>query len=110
MGIQAGGKAVKKVSIVNDNFYAARDSFLVVSVLAVPGASKSEIREVHDRRLKIHIAAAPEKNKANDELRSFLAKQLGCAKKEVIIVSGEKSRFKSVQVPLYAKEKLCSLL
>ena len=87
-------------------FFTLTDVAVRLYVLAVPGASKSEVKEVRNSRIRIRIAATPEENKANEELRSFLAKILGCAKKEVVIVSGEKSRFKTVEVPLFVKEKI----
>jgi len=82
------------------------DGFLFLSVKAVPGASKSELGEVRDGRLKVRIAAAPEDGKANEELRSFLAKTLGLPKKDVVLVSGEKSRLKILRLPASAREKL----
>ena len=80
--------------------------FLYLDIKAVPGASKSAIGEVTEGRLKVRIAAAPEDGKANEELRSFLAKTLGLAKKDVILESGEKSRLKTVRLPATVREKL----
>jgi uncharacterized protein (TIGR00251 family) len=60
--------------------------------------------------LKIKIAAPAEEDKANEEIRSFLSKYLDCAKKDVLLVAGEKSRLKTVAVPFYTKEKLESLI
>ena len=79
-------------------------------IRAAPGSSKTEIKAIQEGRLKIRIAAAPEDNKANEELRSFLAKTLGCAKKDVALCSGEKSRLKTLILPLSAKEKLEELI
>ncbi|MCL2473208.1 MAG: DUF167 domain-containing protein, partial [Treponema sp.] len=61
-------------------------------------------------RLKIRIAAAPEDGKANEELRSFLAKTLGLRKNDIIIESGEKSRQKTLRLPLSVKGKLDTIL
>jgi len=82
------------------------DGFLFLDVKAVPGASKSALGEVRDGRLKVRIAAAPEDGKANEELRSFLAKALELPKKDVVLVSGEKSRLKTLRLPVSAREKL----
>ncbi|MDR1802004.1 MAG: DUF167 domain-containing protein [Treponema sp.] len=82
------------------------DGFLFLSVKAVPGASKSALGEVRDGRLKVRIAAAAEDGKANEELRSFLAKTLALPKKDIVLVSGEKSRLKTLRLPVSAKEKL----
>ena len=80
--------------------------FLFLSIRVVPGASKSSIVEVKDDKLKIRIAAVPEDGKANEELRSFLAKALALPKRDIVIVSGEKSRIKIVRLPVSAEEKL----
>ena len=83
---------------------------IFLNIKAVPGASKSCIGEVKEGRLKVRIAAAPEDGKANEELRSFLAKLLGLPKKDIETVSGEKSRIKTVRLPVSAKEKLEGLV
>ena len=81
-----------------------------LDIKAVPGASKSALGEVREGRLKVRIAAAPEDGKANEELRSFLAKVLGLPKKEISLEAGEKSRLKTLKLPLFAKERLENLL
>ena len=83
--------------------------FLFLNVKVVPGASKSELAEVRDGRLKVRIAAAPEDGKANEELRSFLAKTLELPRKDIVLVSGEKSRLKTLRLPVSAREKLESM-
>jgi len=71
-----------------------------------PGASKSEITGFRENRLCVRIAAQPEDGKANACLCGFLAKVLGCAKRDVVLVKGEKSRLKTVAVPADCGEKL----
>jgi uncharacterized protein (TIGR00251 family) len=66
-----------------------------LDIKVTPGASKNEILDVREGRLRIRIAAAPEDGKANAELVSFLARTLDVAKKEITIVRGEKSRLKT---------------
>jgi len=80
--------------------------YLLLDIKVVPCASKSCLGEVNDGRLKVRIAAAPEGGKANEELRSFFAKILELPKKDIVIESGEKSRFKTLRLPLAAKTKL----
>ena len=82
---------------------------LYLAIKAVPGASKSTLGDVKEGRLKVRIAAVPEDGKANEELRSFLAKLLGLPKKDLVLVSGEKSRLKTLKLPASSKEKLISL-
>ena len=83
---------------------------LFLDIKAVPGASKSSIGELREGRLKVRIAAAPEDGKANEELRSFLAKTLGLPKKDIVLESGEKSRLKTLRLPASARQKLENIL
>jgi uncharacterized protein (TIGR00251 family) len=79
---------------------------VLLDIKAVPGSSKSQIAGVSENRLRIKIAAAPEDGKANAELRAFLAKTLDCPKKDITLVAGEKSRLKTLALPLAIKEEL----
>ncbi|GBU27307.1 hypothetical protein R84B8_00837 [Treponema sp. R8-4-B8] len=69
-----------------------------LEIKAVPGASKTELAGVKDGRLRIRLAAAAEDGKANTELLNFLSKMIDCPKRDLRIVSGEKSRVKVVEV------------
>ncbi|MDR2133852.1 MAG: DUF167 domain-containing protein [Treponema sp.] len=88
-----------------DIFTLSGDS-IHVDIKAIPGASKNEIAGIRDGRLRVRIAAAPEGGRANTELREFLAKLLGCAKSEVVLLRGEKSRLKTLAFPLACRVKL----
>jgi len=77
-----------------------------LEIKAVPGASKTELAGVKDGRLRIRIAAAPEDGKANAEMLGFLSKALGCPKRELQLLSGEKSRLKTIALPLECKPQL----
>ena len=93
-----------------ESYTRISDGFLFLNVKVVPGASKSELAEVRDGRLKVRIAAAPEDGKANEELRSFLAKTLEIPRKDIVLVSGEKSRLKTLRLPVSAREKIEKLI
>ena len=86
-------------------YQSAGERFLL-DIKAVPGASRTEFSGIKDSRVRIRIAAAPEDGKANGELIAFLAKKLGCAKSEIILYSGEKSRQKTLSLPAAVLEKL----
>jgi len=77
-----------------------------VELKVIPGASKNEFAGVRDERLCVRVAAPPEDGKANACLCEFLAKTLGCAKRDVAVVKGEKSRLKTVEVPAACSERL----
>jgi uncharacterized protein (TIGR00251 family) len=68
----------------------------LLDVKVTPGASKNEILDTREGRLRVKIAAAPEHGKANAALVSFVAETLGIARKDITIIRGEKSRLKTV--------------
>ncbi|MDR3333899.1 MAG: DUF167 domain-containing protein [Treponema sp.] len=80
-----------------------------LDIKALPGSSASQVLDVREGRLRIKIAAAAEDGKANAELCTFLAKRLGCPKKAVTLCSGEKSRFKTVALPIALKDQVEAL-
>ena len=86
------------------------ETAILLDIKAVPGASRTQIAGVQGDRLRVQIAAAPEGGRANAALCAFLAKQLGCAKKDIILQSGEKSRLKTVSFPAGLKGRLEKLL
>jgi len=74
------------------------DEGVVFIVKAVPGSSgPTRICGLLDNMLKIKVSAAPQKQKANQCLLKFLAKQLGIKKNAVSIISGKNSPVKRVQ-------------
>ena len=75
----------------------------------MPGASRSEVSGLRDGALLVRVAAPPEKGKANEELRSCLARALGLPKSAIVLVSGSASRRKRLSIPLEAEAALRSL-
>ena len=74
------------------------DKAVVFTVKVVPGSSRTQFGELLNGMVKIRVAAAPRKGKANKELVDFLAKQLGVRSKAVSIISGHKTAIKRVQI------------
>jgi hypothetical protein len=62
----------------------------------VPKTQQTCFKGVFGNFLKVSVAAAPEKNQANQELVSFLAKFFSLPKSRVVIESGLTSRNKQV--------------
>jgi uncharacterized protein len=74
---------------------------IYLRIKVIPGASKSEIIEImEDETVKIHIAAPPEKGKANIELIRFLSREFGTSKDKIRIISGAGERMKLVKIKL----------
>ncbi|MCB9093094.1 MAG: DUF167 domain-containing protein [Halobacteriovoraceae bacterium] len=64
-----------------------------------PGSSATKILGVYgDQWLKVSISAAPEKGKANKELIRFLSKAIQVPSKNLMIVSGETSPMKIIEI------------
>lgn len=63
-----------------------------------PGARKTAILGVHGGALKIAVAAAPEKGKANKAVVALLADALGLPPSAITIASGETSQDKVVEL------------
>ena len=82
-----------------ENYFHVTENTVHIDLKVSPGASKNEFTGVKDKRLCVRIAAAAQDGKANACLCEFLAKKLGCAKREVVLVKGEKSRLKTVAIP-----------
>lgn len=71
---------------------------VLISVKAVPGASRDEIAGVLGDRLKVRVSAPPEGGKANRAVCAAIAKALGVKPKNVEVVTGHSSPEKSVRV------------
>ena len=72
---------------------------IVFKAKIVPGSSPpTKICGLLGEMLKIKVTAAPEKGKANQQLRNFLAKQLGVKQSAISIISGRNSPVKQVKI------------
>lgn len=63
----------------------------VLAVKAVPGASRSRIAGVLGDALKVTVAAAAEKGKANAALAALLAETFGLSARDVRLTAGATS-------------------
>jgi uncharacterized protein (TIGR00251 family) len=71
-----------------------------------PSSNKSEIKEIKRENIEgkdlnifcISVSAPADKDKANKELAKFLAFEFQTSKKNVIIISGKKDRFKLIKI------------
>jgi uncharacterized protein (TIGR00251 family) len=82
------------------------DNGVIFKVKVVPGSSKTAICGWLDKMIKIKVATAPEKGKANECLLEFLAKQLGVKRRAVGIISGHTSSAKQLHVAEVSAETL----
>ena len=79
----------------------AREGKLALSFKVQPKSPRTEwAGRLEDGTWKVRLAAVAEKGRANAELISFLARELGVARSQVEIVAGATSRVKQVRVAL----------
>lgn len=71
---------------------------VVIAVRVIARAGRSGIAGVRDGALLVRLHAAPVDGAANSELVEVLAAGLAAPKRAVAIVSGERSRRKTIQV------------
>ncbi len=82
---------------VADFFHPTCQGYLV-KLHVVPGARKTGVAGLHGDRLKVKVAAPPEKGRANEELLEFLARALKVPRQALHLTSGATSRAKVVAV------------
>jgi uncharacterized protein (TIGR00251 family) len=73
---------------------------------ASPGAARTEVTGVNQwrRALQVRIGAQPREGEANEELVRFLAEKLGVPRRSVVLVRGERSSTKLIEVHLSVEE------
>lgn len=83
-----------------------------LALKVVPGAARTRVAGMLGERLKIQVAAAPEKGRANVAVESFLAQLLNISTKDVTVIRGETSPFKTVALSNFVgyKEDALALL
>lgn len=80
-----------------------------LSVYVQPGAKKTEVSGTHDGKVKIRVCAPPVEGAANKALLKFLSKTLGLSGSGVKLVSGDKSRHKTVSIDMDEETVLSKL-
>ncbi|NOT00423.1 MAG: DUF167 domain-containing protein [Phycisphaerales bacterium] len=76
----------------------SRDGEIHLHVKAVPGASRTRCLGQFGDRIRIAVAAPPEKGKANKTLVAFLADALNLRKQDVAVIAGLTSPLKTVSI------------
>ena len=71
---------------------------IVLAVRVIPRAGRSGLAGTRDDAVLVRLGAAPVDGAANAELVVVLAEAFGVPRRNVVILSGERSRHKRVQV------------
>lgn len=70
----------------------------LIKVRVLPRSSVSQLLGMEEGIYRIKLAAPPVEGRANRALQTFLAWKLGIPKRNVVIVSGERSRVKLIEI------------
>lgn len=87
-----------------------KNGSLFVRIHVQPRASKNEIVGTHGDSLKVRLTSPPVEGAANSLLIEFIAKKLGTSKSKIEIVSGEKSRHKTLKVEGFTRSEVVRIL
>jgi uncharacterized protein (TIGR00251 family) len=72
------------------------DGHVVLFLYVQPGATRPGVVGRHGAAVKVRVAAAPERGRANDAVTRLLATELGLRPADIEVVSGHASRHKRV--------------
>lgn len=73
---------------------ASDDGTIELNVHVQPGAGRTLIAGRHGAALKVRVAAPPERGRANEAVAKAIADAFGVEVRDVVLISGEKSRTK----------------
>ena len=82
----------------NDSWIQETGDGVVLTVKAVPRASKSEVAGAEGAWLRVRVKAPPVDGKANEALVKFFSSLFGVPKGSVAILSGDTARLKRIRV------------
>lgn len=75
------------------------EGYFILELKVIPKSKETTLVGFEGDVLKVRVAEAPEKGKANDAVMALLAKRLSIPKREVTLISGQSSRHKRVLLP-----------
>jgi uncharacterized protein (TIGR00251 family) len=82
----------------------------IITIKLLPRSSKNQIVGKEGDTVKVRVTPPPVDGKANEALIGLLAKRLRVSKSNIKIVSGRRSKLKSVQVVGLSQEEIAMLL
>ena len=81
-----------------------------IRVKLLPRSSKNQIVGREGDTYKVKVTSPPVDGKANETLIELLAKRLGVSKSTIKIISGERSKLKTVQINGLSQKEITNLL
>lgn len=83
---------------------------VVIDVRVIPRAKRTELRGERDGAVVVRLAAPPVEGAANGALVAFLAERLGLPRRNISIVSGERSPNKRIAISGADPARIAALL
>jgi len=71
---------------------------MFISIKTIPNSKKIEIEKLNETNYRIKLNVPATKGKANEKLIEVLSKYLNVPKSSVAIITGSKSRNKTVEI------------
>jgi len=81
-----------------------------IRVRLTPRSARNEIDGWRDGLLRVRVTAPPVDGKANEALERLIASALGVRKSAVSVVSGTRSREKTIAIEGYSEDEIHDLL
>lgn len=88
-----------------EGFLAQTQQGIILNIKVLPNAGTSVIGEVHGDCLRVRVASAPVKGKANRECQRLLADFFNIKKSQVVFLRGKTTRMKQVLLEGVSKEE-----
>lgn len=85
-------------------------SAVLIDIAVHPRASRARIGPVHGDRVKVAVTSPPVDGEANEAVIELFAKTLRMPRRQVSIVSGQRSRKKTVRIEGARAEEVMALL
>lgn len=79
-------------------WYRYSNGNLILTLYIQPGAKSNEVIGLHGDALKIKLASPPIDGKANKSLLQFIAAQFDIPLRQIKLIRGEKSRYKTIEL------------
>jgi uncharacterized protein (TIGR00251 family) len=79
-------------------YITADEGSVLIRIKVVPGGSRDQIAGTLGDALKIKVSAPPEGGKANAAVCALLARALGVAKRDVVVIAGHTQPHKQIRV------------
>jgi uncharacterized protein len=83
---------------LRNEIISVKSEYVELAVSVIPRSSRCEIAGIHNNALRVKLTSPPVENEANIKCCEFIAKKLGIARRQVVIIRGQTSRRKVLRI------------